>query len=586
MLPATAHDENGAGAQAPRLHPLYKAAPHGATAGKAPMQQPLMAQRAEQPPKLEHLLQPLAQASQLHTPPHLPRHNAPATASPARHISPAGSPSAPLQRAQHHGGFADGRSSPLQAIALTPPPAQTRRTDGARLRSDGPGALRARAQQGCGSGHLASAATGEFAIGPLQASAVAMHSSQRLQTLGTAPSAPLGSPSPDRARPRRETGQAQAARMQSLKEANGAPGGAAMPVADQGRRTLARPPPDRPATAGQLETLAAGAESGVAAVRSARGGVVRGARRALGPELDAAAEAPRVTVAAPPEHLRRADTRSHSGTIRAVARSRSCSSSLRSGADRSASHHSSQHAPSFGVWDAQARPPQRGGGAAPQQPQQNVSLQGLMGAAPPVASPAALPAQRNTDAEAAVLTPVSATAPYHSARLAGVQQPSAPLLADAAAVPPPPHLAASAPLPRTPPPADAPPPAALRLHCVTWNVGRMKLGPELAGQIAPEFFGFPGDPGDSDTPRPDVLVIGTQESASAAAWVEFLQVLLQPLGYDMATGGAAAQSAPGGSFFMTAACFVRRPLRRHVSDVQVGRVSCGLGNKARPLFPR
>jgi hypothetical protein len=137
---------------------------------------------------------------------------------------------------------------------------------------------------------------------------------------------------------------------------------------------------------------------------------------------------------------------------------------------------------------------------------------------------------------------------------------------------------------------DAPPvrgdePAALRVHCVTWNIGRVKLSQELTNSLPPEFFGLdeqaPTSAEGQHASGPDVIVVGAQENANAAQWLALLSDLLKPQGYWLPFGGASVNSAPGGSFFMTVAVFVRQPLLAHVSGVRVGRVTCGMGNKVR-----
>ena len=55
--------------------------------------------------------------------------------------------------------------------------------------------------------------------------------------------------------------------------------------------------------------------------------------------------------------------------------------------------------------------------------------------------------------------------------------------------------------------------------------------------------------------------------------------VLSPAGYVLLRGAASMNSAPGGSFMMTIAVFVRSKLEHHFSNVLVGRVTCGMGNK-------
>jgi hypothetical protein len=111
----------------------------------------------------------------------------------------------------------------------------------------------------------------------------------------------------------------------------------------------------------------------------------------------------------------------------------------------------------------------------------------------------------------------------------------------------------------------------------------VKLSSELTQHLPPAFFGLPEDESRAldEAAWPEVLVIATQENASAGQWVELLQGFLTPIGYSMLPGGASMQSAPGGSFCMTVATFVRQQLKCWVTDVQVGRVTCGMGNKVR-----
>lgn len=122
---------------------------------------------------------------------------------------------------------------------------------------------------------------------------------------------------------------------------------------------------------------------------------------------------------------------------------------------------------------------------------------------------------------------------------------------------------------------EPPCPAALRVHCLTYNMGRIKPSRGFLASLPPACF---GDGGASAAP-PDVLVIATQENDSASQWISLLSELLAPRGYALPYGGASVNSAPGGSFFMTVALFVRRPLQALTSDVRVGRVTCGMGNK-------
>lgn len=137
-----------------------------------------------------------------------------------------------------------------------------------------------------------------------------------------------------------------------------------------------------------------------------------------------------------------------------------------------------------------------------------------------------------------------------------------------------------------------PPPAltALRVHSVTWNMGRTKPTHELAGSLRGKFLGVSGGMaagvphGCAPPAVPDVIVVGTQENAAPGPWLDLLQGVLRPEGYVLLRGAASMNSAPGGSFVMTIAVFVRRELEERFSDVRVGRVTCGLGNKVRHSF--
>ena len=149
--------------------------------------------------------------------------------------------------------------------------------------------------------------------------------------------------------------------------------------------------------------------------------------------------------------------------------------------------------------------------------------------------------------------------------------------------------------PSAAPPASAPQPSAgftplrtepacpdtLRVHSLTYNMGRVKLSRGVVASLPPACFGDVSAAG-ADAPPPDVLVIATQENDSASQWIALLTELLEPRGYVLPYGGASVNSAPGGSFFMTVALFVRRPLQALTTDVRVGRVTCGMGNKVCP----
>lgn len=130
----------------------------------------------------------------------------------------------------------------------------------------------------------------------------------------------------------------------------------------------------------------------------------------------------------------------------------------------------------------------------------------------------------------------------------------------------------------------APPLTALRMHSVTWNMGRTKPTHDLASYLRGEFLGVAAGAaaGAAVAPVPDVIVVGTQENAAPGPWLDLLQGVLRPEGYVLLRGAASMNSAPGGSFVMTIAAFVRRELEERFSDVLVGRVTCGLGNKVRP----
>eukprot|EP00892_Ulva_mutabilis_P006122 jgi/Ulvmu1/3882/UM018_0103.1 len=127
---------------------------------------------------------------------------------------------------------------------------------------------------------------------------------------------------------------------------------------------------------------------------------------------------------------------------------------------------------------------------------------------------------------------------------------------------------------------------ALRVHSVTWNMGRTKPTHDLAGFLRGEFLGVSGGAGEGSAASgeadavPDVIVVGTQENAAPGPWLDLLQGVLRPEGYVLLRGAASMNSAPGGSFVMSIAVFVRRELEERFSDVLVGRVTCGLGNKA------
>ena len=107
-------------------------------------------------------------------------------------------------------------------------------------------------------------------------------------------------------------------------------------------------------------------------------------------------------------------------------------------------------------------------------------------------------------------------------------------------------------------------------------MGRIKVGPELPERLPNDFFGLCATYDDKST---DVIVVSTQENANASHWLAALTALLKRRGYHLPYGGASLNAAPGGSFFMTVAVFVRRSLLVHISDVRVGRVTCGMGNK-------
>lgn len=57
-----------------------------------------------------------------------------------------------------------------------------------------------------------------------------------------------------------------------------------------------------------------------------------------------------------------------------------------------------------------------------------------------------------------------------------------------------------------------------------------------------------------------------------------------PAGYVLLRGAASMNSAPGAGFMMTIAVFVRATLEHHFSNVLVGRVTCGMGNKVREVI--
>lgn len=144
-----------------------------------------------------------------------------------------------------------------------------------------------------------------------------------------------------------------------------------------------------------------------------------------------------------------------------------------------------------------------------------------------------------------------------------------------------PQRAAAAARRRQPPPLLS----ALRVHSVTWNMGRTKPTHDIAAHLRGEFLGVAvGAAGGGATGAtvPDVIVVGTQENAAPGPWLDLLQGVLRPEGYVLLRGAASMNSAPGGSFVMTVAAFVRRELEDRFSDVRVGRVTCGLGNKVRP----
>lgn len=127
-------------------------------------------------------------------------------------------------------------------------------------------------------------------------------------------------------------------------------------------------------------------------------------------------------------------------------------------------------------------------------------------------------------------------------------------------------------------------PLQLRVACVTWNMGRCKVSDSLPAQLPGTFFGHAtATHQKSCTAVPDVLIVGTQETTDAQMWFDVLSKQLVASSQYSVPGGFSVTSAPGGSFCMTVAVFAHSGVLPWLRDVQVGRVTCGMGNKVRSV---
>lgn len=119
-------------------------------------------------------------------------------------------------------------------------------------------------------------------------------------------------------------------------------------------------------------------------------------------------------------------------------------------------------------------------------------------------------------------------------------------------------------------------PTQLRVACVTWNMGRCKVADALQSQLPDPFLGCQQG---AHATQPDVLIVGTQETSDAPVWFDMLVQQLLERNQQPVPGAFSVTSAPGGSFSMTVAVFAHASLLPWLSNVQVGRVTCGMGNK-------